>query len=263
MTRRSSGLFASLASAPFVLCVLVLATGAIGQTALVQWLKIVTYKAPLPLRKPLSRLDPERLSPYKLVHAGKLTATMEETLGTDQYIDWVLADASVQRATDPRRVVHLSATYYTGKPSLVPHTPDVCRVAAGYLPYQAHENRVVEVPALGPDGGEIPVRICTFVKTAISGGDTPTVVYTFHANGEFQADRQKVRNVLTRIRDKYAYFSKVEVSFGGNQCQPRSLGREESIVSAAKLFNTILPVLIEEHWPDWEAAEKADADERS
>jgi len=262
MTRRNPGLLASIVSVPFILCVLILATGAIGQTALVQWLDIVTRKAALPLRKPLDLMDQDRLTPYRLVHANRMTAAMEDTLGTDQYIDWVLIDTSAKRPKDPRRYVHLSVTYYTGKPSLVPHTPDVCRVASGYKQHQPHEGRVIDVPALGADESRIPVRVCTFVKTAISGGDTPTVVYTFHANGEFQANRMKVRNVLTRLRDKHAYFSKVEVSFGGRKSQPRNLGREDSVVATAKFLNTVLPVLIEDHWPDWELAENTNPDER-
>jgi hypothetical protein len=64
-----------------------------------------------------------------------------------------------------------------------------------------------------------------------------------------------VRNTTTTLLNKHAYFSKVEVSFGGPRTQPRNLGREESVAAAAKLFNVILPILVEEHWPDWEAIE--------
>ena len=263
MTHRNPGLLASVLSAPFILCVLVLVAAALGQAALVQWLGIVTHKEPIPLRKPLGALDKGRLGDYRYERKFTLSKAVEDALGTRDYLEWTLTDLAVKRRSDPRRHVHLSVTYYTGGRNLAPHTPDVCRVGGGYQPKQAHEDRMIDVPSLDDEHGSVPVRVCTFVKTAIFDRNEPTVIYTFHTNGEFKATRTGVRNTTHRIRDKYAYFSKVEVNFGGPRCQPRNLGREESIAAAAKLFDTILPILIEEHWPDWEAVQNLNAAERS
>ena len=262
MTHRNPGLLASVLSTPFVLCVLVLAAAGLGQAALVQWLDIATRKEAIPLRKPLGAMDKARLGDYQYEGKISLSAAVEDALGTDQYLEWSLTDTSVKRRTDPRRYVHLSVTYYTGGPNLVPHTPDLCRVGGGYQPKQAHENRVIDVPSFGEGHGEVPIRVCTFVKTAIFNRDEPTVIYTFHTNGEFKATRTGVRHSTHRVRDRYAYFSKVEVSFGGVRCQPRNLGREESVTAATKLFDTVLPILIEEHWPDWEAVRDSSPAER-
>ncbi len=262
MARRNSGTLASVVSVPFVLCVLVLSAAALGRVALVRYGDVITRKAPVPLRKPLGALDISRLGDYERIKVNTLSAAVEAQLGTEQYLDWVLVDKSVSRSGDPRRYVFLSVTYYTGGPNLAPHTPDVCRQGAGYQPKQPHENRVVEVPALGAEGREVPIRVCTFVKTPIFGREEPTVVYTFHANGKFTTTRTGVRRLTHRITDRHAYYSKVEVSFGGGPGQSQNLGRQESIAAAAKLFNTILPILIEEHWPDWEAVESPQPDEQ-
>jgi hypothetical protein len=93
------------------------------------------------------------------------------------------------------------------------------------------------------------------MKTAIFNREELTVVYTFHANGQFSADREEVRKTTVNLLSRHAYFSKVEVTFGSPRCQPRSLGREESLAAAAKLFNVVLPLLVKDHWPDWEAIE--------
>lgn len=263
MSPRNPSLWTSLTSVPFLLCVTVLAVAALGRATLVQRLRWVTKKEPIPLRKPLGSLDKERLGDYRFIRANKLSAAVEDSLGTDQYIDWILVDRSVGLKTDPRRHVRLSVTYYTGGPNLAPHTPDVCLKASGYEPKQGHEDRAISVSTLGEASREVPVRVCTFLKTAIFDNDDPTVIYTFHANGGFTSSSTGVRRRTHNIGDRYAYFSKVEVSFGSPRCQPRNLGREESIEAAAKLFSTVLPILVDEHWPEWDSVGHPDKSERS
>ena len=51
--------------------------------------------------------------------------------------------------------------------------------------------------------------------------------------------------------NRYAYFSKVELTFP-------SATRAQSIEGAGMLFSRLLPALVDEHWPDFEAAEDAD-----
>ena len=260
MTGVQKGILRRVATVPFVVCVLMLTGAAVARMAACTWGPVVSRKEPIELRKPLGSLNKERLGEYEFVAAPKLSAAVEDALGTQQYLQWVLQDRSVARVNDPQRWIHLAVTYYTGGSNLAPHTPDVCQTGAGYQPKQAHENRDIEVPALGPgERGRVPVRICTFVKNTSWSRDEPTVVYTFHANGRFTATREGVRYWTQSVRDKHAYYSKVEISFGGEQCQPRNLGREESVAAATKVLNVVLPVLLEEHWPDWEATERPGA----
>ena len=263
MTIRKPSLLANIFSVPFIVCVLVLGAAAAGRGALERWLDIATRKEPAYLRKPLAALDKTKLGDYVVKHERTLSAAVEDALGTDQYLDWTIEDTSVPNLRDPRRWARLSVTYYTGGDYLVPHTPDVCMVGGGYRPSKPHEYRDIEVPALGEAGKAVPVRVCTFGKTAIHDNATPTVVYTFHTNGGFTASRTGVRQATARLTDRYAYFSKVEVSFGQKGCNPPDLGREESIEATAKLFDQLLPILLEEHWPDWEAVSKSKPAEQS
>ena len=210
-------------------------------------------KEPIPLRKELSALDRTKLGDYRVRAAAPISASVEAALGTTQYLDWFLEDESVKSRTDPRRFARLTVTYYTGTQDPVPHTAEVCFLGAGYQPKQEHETREVDLGRIG----KIPMRLCTFMKTAIFNREELTVVYTFHANGQFAASRERVRATTTNLLTRHAYFSKVEVAFGDPNCQPRNLGRQESLAAAMKLFEVVLPVLIEDHWPDWGAVERS------
>lgn len=205
-------------------------------------------KAAIPLRKPLSAMNVDRLRPYKVVERVTLDPVVVEALGTDQYIHWMLEDTSVKPG-DPLQKIQLFITYDTGGQNLVPHVPDECRLGAGYQPERGHENRDINVE-MPSARRKLPLRVCTFVKTAVFNKDVQTVVYLFHANGEYAATRDGVRILFNDPRDRYGYFSKVEVSF------PHA-SREQSVQGAAKLLGRLLPVLEEEHLPDFEAANKA------
>ncbi len=205
-------------------------------------------KAAIPLRKPLSGMDVDRLRPYRVVERATLDPVVVDALGTDQYIQWMLEDTSVLPG-DSLRSVQLFVTYDTGGQNLVPHVPDECRLGAGYQPARPHENRAIHIDA-PPMAREVPLRVCTFVKTAVFHRNEQTVVYLFHSNGEFAATRDAVRILFNDPRDRFGYFSKVEISF------PNAT-REESVKGAARLLGRLLPILVADHLPDFEAAQKA------
>jgi len=237
----SSRPLAGLITLPFGITVALLGAAAILAGPVSSWMDFQQGKAALPLKRPLGALDAAGLLPYRAIERQVLESTIVEALGTDQYINWVLEDTSVP-PTDPLRYAHLFVTYDTGGVNLVPHTPDECRLGAGYEAAQPHENVDVHVPMT------IPVRLCTFLKTAVFNREEVSVVYTFHCNGKFVATRNGVRRLISDWSNRHAYFSKVEVSF------PRAT-REQSLQGAAKLFERLLPVLIKDHFPDFEAAE--------
>ncbi len=205
-------------------------------------------KGAIALKKPLSAMDVDRLHPYRVTERATLDPVVVDALGTDQYIQWMLMDTSLPPG-DPLHDVQLFVTYDTGGQNLVPHVPDECRLGAGYQPARPHENRDVAIDAPAIEN-EIPLRVCTFVKTAVFQRDEQTVVYLFHSNGSFAATRDAVRILFNDPRDRFGYFSKVEISF------PRA-SREESVKGAAKLLGKLLPVLVADHWPDFDAAQEA------
>lgn len=232
---------------PFVLAILILGLAALLAGPVAARLDLHHSKAALPLHKPLGELDEQRISPYRVVLRHTLDAEVVSALGTDQYLSWTLEDTSVEQ-NSPVRYCHLFVTYDTGGENLVPHVPDECRLGAGYQPAQAHENIDIVVPQVPKFGTALPVRVCSFVKTAVFNRDEVSVVYTFFCNGEYTATRNGVRLLINDPRNRQAFFSKIEVSFPG-------ASREQNVQAAGKLFDRVLPVFMKEHYPDFAAGE--------
>jgi len=244
-------------TAPFAISVVLLAAVAVGLPWANDVMKLALTKLPIPLRSPLYRLDRHRLGPYKFRAKIDLEQAVVETLGTEQYIYWILEDTSY-KGRDPRRYARLFVSYYTGEPDAVPHTPDVCMLGSGYTIENA-DNMTIRIPELVQDQ-TVPVRAVTFVKSGIFSEESMTVVYTFRTNDVFAATRQAVRLKLSNLTDRYAYYSKVEVIFGAADCNPVYPTPEQTRDAAQKLLSYVLPVLVEDHWPDdWSVANSSDA----
>lgn len=238
-----------IATPPFVLSVVLLGTAAFLSGPIASWMEFRLAKRALPLKKPLAAFRESALDPYRVRNRNALDPAVVDALGTEEYLDWMLEDTSVSRSS-PTRFLRLFVTYYSGGPNLVPHTPDVCYLGAGYAPSQSHENKKIEVRGLGLDAPMVPIRLCTFARTAVFDRVETSVVYTFYTNDHFVNTRTGVRLRIHNPSNRFAFFSKVEVSF------PNAT-REQCLDGARKLFDRVLPVLIRDHWPDFQAAEKA------
>ena len=246
----------------FVACVVVLGLCAAGLNATIAYLDVKLRKEALPLRQPLTILDrdPAALRPYKVVAKQGLENEMVVALGTDQYIMWTLEDTS-RLKNDPYRYPVLAVTYYTGQPDQVPHVPEVCMVGNGYQP-AGNWDEVVDVPALGDAHRQVPVRLLRFAKTELGVRQQPIVMYTFHANGRFRQGRKSVRFALGNPLERFAYFSKVEVSFAQRSTLAGLLStgakddtatdHQEALEASAAVLRKFLPLLVERCWPDWE-----------
>lgn len=242
-------------SPPFTISALILGACAVGLGPMTRYMRVVLAKEAIPLRAPLSRLDKSGLGPYRFVQAITLDSAVVNTLGTQEYMHWILEDSTLQGKSSPLRYVNLFVTYYTGQPDPVPHVPDACYVGSGYI-IESAENTTLQVSGLGASG-EVPIRMLTFVKSGIFGEDNMPVAYTFHCNGKFVATRQGVRTAVNNPLDSQAYYSKVEVRFGWDGASPRVPTKAEAIAGTERLFSYLLPLLVEEHWPDWSAAKAA------
>lgn len=243
----SSG--ANVVTRPFVVAIALLGTAALLSGPLSNWLEISNRKYPLPLRAPLATLNEDSIAPYRVVQREVLDPAVVEALGTNRYLSWVLEDTDVPE-TDPLRRAHLLVTYDSGGNNLVPHTPEVCWFGGGYQRAQPHKNVEIDISGEPGENNTVPIRVCTFVKTALRNRAKRSVVYTFHCNGQFVCTRTGVRLLINRPTNRYAYFSKVEVTF-------ETATREQTLQGAKKLFDRLLPVLVDRHWPDFEAAEDA------
>ena len=255
MRTRFAGTTEALLEWPFLLACVVLGIAAFGISPVLMARGGMGVKEPLPLRRPLGKLAQARLGPYRWIAREQriLPAAVEDELGATDYIDWQFEDTTIEDARDPVSHVRLFVTYYTGGRNLVPHTPDVCYLGQGYEPTEK-QNLDIEVDTLGET---IPIRALTFERSAIFGQDRPTVVYTFHCNGDFAATRTAVRYRINAPQDRHAYFCKIELTFGSQTSVPHNATRAESVEAAKKFLNYILPPLLNNHLPDWEAARQA------
>ena len=235
----------------FLACAAVLAVSAAGLQLSAQKLKWHFRKEAAPLRKSLDELDESQLEPYRVRQKIKVSnPDVEEALGTKEYIQWVLEDTSVPEA-DAARLMMLFVTYYTGNPDKVPHIPERCYVGGGGDVGRGR-NLTLTAPGCGlaSKADQLPVRLLEMeVPGGLMGRRAQVVAYFFAVNGGYAVDRNEVRNRLNSLTNRYAYFSKVEVSFAGGQ----SPEAQEAPRAVEKLCRVVAPVLYKEHWPDWEA----------
>jgi hypothetical protein len=235
----------------FLVCTLVLAVGAGGLHAGGRWMQWHFRKLEVPLRKSLDDIDESKLVSYRVVQKSKIeNKEVEEELGTTNYIQWVLEDTEAEQS-DPTRFAILFVTYYTGNPDKIPHVPDWCYVGGGGV-VEKKGNTKIKVPGIGLASreDELPVRVLEVLASGgIIGRQKRIVTYFFSVNGKYACTRTDVRLIQNNWRDKFAYFSKVEITFAGE----KAITPEQSLAAVEKLCRVVVPVLWSEHWPDWSA----------
>ncbi len=216
-------------------------------------------KEPLPLKKSLELLDQNGLGPYKVVAKDKIeNKDILKSLGTEDYIQWVLEDLDAGQDSPVRQCV-LFITYYS-LPDRVPHVPEECYTGGGFqkLSSETLPLKLQTAETQNADGNlnhpEILVKYLTFGTKSSEqwrNGSNFSVLYIFNVDGQYTNSREETRIVLNKnIFSKYSYFSKVEWKFFnlklGQKIHP---SKEQTIAASMKLLNVILPVLEREHWP--------------
>ena len=234
----------------FLICAAVLATAGIGMSIAIERFQIYLAKEPLPLKKSLALLDENGLGSYKVVSKIKIeNEEVIKSLGTEDYIQWVLEDSEVGPQSYVRRCL-LFITYY-GLPDQVPHVPEECYIGGGYQKFGS-EVVVFEINR-GGFSTEVPVRHLVFGRkdTAyLRSGAKFGVLYFFKVNGLYANSREQARIILNKnLFRKSSYFCKVELAFNQMFAAP---AKEEAVAAGEKLLTVILPILEKEHWPDWE-----------
>ncbi|MBI9018218.1 MAG: hypothetical protein JEZ07_13255 [Phycisphaerae bacterium] len=257
----------------FIKALVIMLVLAVGFQAGLAALKVNLVKEAIPLQNSLDFLDEEALLPYfvpeLLDRNGKDVAKqkidnkdMEDELGTTDYIIWYLEDP--EPAIDAISMANLFITYYTGDAGKVPHIPNACYMASGAEPIGDY---VKELTISGSDGKEykVPVNILYFRHKGIDGApDTiSSIVYFFKANGQYAAGRNGVRILTHNWRDKYAYFSKVEIKFIGKRSASTAKVEPEQLEAATKkLLVKLLPELEKSHWPVWPPQESEEQEQK-
>ena len=236
----------------FVVCVLVLLSAAIAKEAVIHMLGVQMVKESIALQHPLEEMDAVALAPFELKNNARIqNRDVLESLGTEEYLQWVLEDADAE-PDSPTRFCSLFITYYTGNPDMVPHVPDECYVGGG----NTREGvATVTVKNARPDGQDLNFQYLVFknIDRKTMREEEFSVQYFFHANGDYTSNRTETRLKLgSNWFSKYSYFCKVEWKFYG----VGSFGliypdREKTLSASEKLMVKLLPELEKNHWPDW------------
>ena len=262
----------------FIAAVATLLVCGVGFRFAVRQAQAFLAKAPVALRNPLTAI-PKRLSLWEAGGQDKtLTVELEQELGTRQYLD----RAYVRTVGRQRQVVMVHVAYYTGLIDAVPHVPDRCLAAAGWvaqglpqnlpLPLDKsgwvadseHRNRGTgeQYPLLtfahhvtGDDVtvrmpvGDFKLRTSEFLggeqldKRIVAG-------YFFIANGRTTPWPEGVRKFAFDLSTEYAYYAKIQFTMFVSEDSTL----EEFAATVADLANEILPELM---WclPDWAEVE--------
>ncbi len=242
-----------LASARYVTCLAILVIAALGMRFVASQFAAFFEKEGLPLQKPLQFLEVGKLAPeYSLAleQPKPLSEEMLENLGTHEYLSCYL----VNNKLDPRDQNFLSTvfvSYYTGQPDMVPHAPEECQQAAGWTLTRSETHRMQMLDHKGNEV-ELPMKVLDFEPPGGGSNGTRTVIYFFYANGRYVTSRMGVQTATSNLRDRYAYYAKLELAFFSKRGQPAD--RELSVASAEKLLRKLMPVLWKDHFPDWDAA---------
>ncbi|MHC4555900.1 MAG: hypothetical protein ACYTFW_04415 [Planctomycetota bacterium] len=236
----------------FLICVLVLAAAGAGMSVTMKKLGIIFEKEPLPLKKSLELLDERNLAPYKVV-LPKLKIQNKEilkALGTEDYIQWILEDTE-QAANSSVKECLLFITYYK-LPDRVPHVPEECWTGGGFQKLRS-EAVIFEISNDAGFEAKIPAKYIVFGSKKVNLWQSNIRIpnlYFFKINGQYAGSREEARIALNKnLFGKYSYFCKVELVFNRSSVAP---SKEEAVAASEKLLAVILPILEQEHWPDWE-----------
>jgi len=235
----------------FLICFFVLAFAAGVMSLAVKKFGVYLKKTPLEIRKSLDLLDEKGLGPYKVLDKSKIAnKEIVESLGTEDYIKWVLEDTEADKASAVRKC-SLFITYYN-LPDRVPHVPEECYAGSGH---QRLVSDGIEIEVNKGDHVEkVPCRYLVFSRissNALESDSKFPVMYVFSVNNIYANTRNQARTILNKnIFGKYSYFCKIEWNYFNNEFGSYSYPEEEEATQASKkLLDVILPILEKEHLP--------------
>jgi len=256
----------------FVIVASVLLVSAISLNAATEFMQLYFKKLPVDLSADLGTI-PSRLGHWVQISKDeKLVEDMEHVLGATKYLYRDYADDRIVPPQDrqwfegksynerqngalalqhkyPAGVIKVGITYYTGMVDTVAHVPDRCYIADGFEPssyqvvqWSAFDGR----PGRDESGGHHDdVRYINFEDQVASRQSTArNVAYFFHANGGYTCDPIGVRMRLQELRQRYAYYSKIEL-----------MTQMDNAELSAKVMNDFLTQAlpeVERCLPDWQ-----------
>ncbi len=232
----------------FLICAIVLGTAGGGMPYLMKEFNLVMQKEPCPLRKSFDHLDENGFGPFRVLSRRKIeNREIEEALGTEDYIQWIIEDSEAPPGSPVHRLM-LFITYYD-LPDQVPHVPEECYTGSGYQKLTSQSVNF-EINEAGLD--IVKGRYLVFGRQGSEHWlkrDKFPVLYLFRVNNEYANNRGQARVILNKnISYKFSYFCKIELVFNQGFMAPR---KEDAVAASTKVLRVILPILEKEHWPVW------------
>ena len=256
----------------FVLIIGLLATSAVGLQVGVQALNVYLHKKPVYPRQDFAVI-PSTLGTWKSVgEDSRFDKAGVEALGTDLYLS---RNYNNRVGATPMVQVHIA--YYTGQIDAVPHVPDRCMVAGGFVPLTAEpvtlpldvgeaswlfdsdkelegkafpyvrklnkvtgKEEVVYMPL-----GDFEIRTTEFSHPGL-GDDRVIAGYFFVANGETTAYPERIRLLAFDPSSKYAYYCKVQFTVRGDP----NFSIDEFCTIVSDLSSELMPDIMA-CLPDW------------
>jgi len=251
----------------------------IGFRIAVREAQAVLAKEPVDLRRQLTSI-PKQLGAWRSTGEDRmLTAELEEALGTRKYLDRIYV-RETDRGREQSVMVHM--TYYTGIIDAVPHVPDRCMAAGGWVtvdlphnlplpldrsawepdqagtnlatgrayPMVAFEHHVTGEPVIV----RMPIGEFKLRTTEFRWSDRPSerifAGYFFVANGRTTPWPEGVRKFAFDLTSRHAYFAKIQFTMiaGADSTS------DDFVEVVATLADEILPELML-CLPDWAAIE--------
>ena len=238
----------------FLLCVMVLITAGSGTSIVIKKFGVYLQKEHLPLRRSLEALDANGLAPYKIIKKSKIeNEEVVKSLGTEDYIQWILEDTGAELDSDVRRC-YLFVTYY-GIADRVPHVPEECYTGGGSQQL-ASESTLFDIKR---DSGNSLITEQIYGRHLVFSPQNSnlwqndsrfSVLYLFNINNVYADSRESARVALNKnLFSKHSYFSKVEWNFMNRFNSRSNPNKKKTIEASQKLLSVILPILENEHWP--------------
>lgn len=245
-------------SGRYVACLTLLVLAAVSLQFVARQLGMYFRKEAVPLKLALDRFDAASLAPdYELAaqQPARFSEDVLQTLGTREYLAAIYMNLNVPDG-DTTRVVQATVTYYTGRPDQVPHTPDICMIASGGK-LVAERNVKIRVPGVGAKDDLLPLRLLTFEMPGERGvlggfggssGRRVTVAYVFRTNDIYCLARNEVRLAQSSPFDRFAYYAKIELTFGARTGDRRGASIDETAAGAERFLGRFLPALLRDHF---------------
>jgi len=227
----------------FVVIIGLLSSAAVGFQLGVQQLNIYLHKEAVYPRRDLAVIPTIAGKWRSIGEDMRMDKAGVEALGTEIYLNRTYND---QLSSTPAVQLHIA--YYTGQIDAVPHVPDRCLVAGGYVPLTAEPINVPfdigasswkADPEYALDGipypfvtmknrvtgkdeiihmplGEFEIRTTQFSHPQL-GDDHVFAGYFFVANGKTTAYPERIRLLAFDPSSKYAYYCKIQFTIRGRQ----------------------------------------------